>query len=155
MFKRLLFLFCLAIIIIAMLNAKIIGSIVADFLHFSKNNESFISKSYDMIVEKEERGSKNLTFFGVENNTNRPIIVVVAYNRGTFAIYEDEGITREEAISIAEKEDVKILSSFLVTWHTFSEEKDIKDYLYWCIDTKNQDNRLYIRFLDGEIVDKN
>lgn len=108
-----------------------------------------------MEVEQEERVGKDRTFFGKENNTGRPIIVIVTFRRRTYAIYGDIGITREKAISIAEKKEVKVLNSLLILWHTFSEEKDIKEYLYWFIDTENQDNRLYIRFLDGEIVDKN
>ncbi len=153
--KKILFFIVFTLIFIAILNAETILIISTDYLHVIKYNANYINRTYNMEVTKEKRVGKDLVFFGKENNTSRPIIVIVIFRGGAHVIYEDEGIKREEAISIADKEGVKVLSTLLVVWHTFREEKDIKEYLYWHIDTENQDNRLYIRFLDGEIVDKN
>lgn len=152
--KILLFMVFILVVYLMLPYFNFFIAMLPESLHFAKHNERYISKNYNIEVEKMSRSGDNLFFFGKEKSTDKEIIVIVALNGNIYTILQNEGITREDAILIAEKDGEKVLSSSLTLFHPFkSEEKFLKNSLHWNIVLKNQDNRLYLRFSDGEIYD--
>ncbi len=137
--------------------------IVALFINYSVYHANVIvpkkiSKKFNMTVDEFWNSGKDKFYKGIENGSNRiKYIIILNVDKQTYIVYEDEGISENEALSIAKDEGYNPHRTLLLVWHSFTGKnnkglKDIKNHMYWCIYEENgYEAPIFIHFLDGHI----
>ncbi len=121
---------------------------VEDFILFSKANEDYVSKAYNMDNTSKKIIFHDAVFYGKDNETNEYAYVLFVLKRGIYKVYENEGISKEEALQVFKKygKDIALDDISIFVWEAFRKGENIIEYLYWI---NENDLRYRVRFIDG------
>lgn len=121
--------------------------LVEEFIILCKANENYVSKAYNMDIISKEVIFHDIMFYGKDNETNEYAYVFFV-KRGIYKVYENEGISKEEALQVFKKygKDVALEDLSILVWSAFRKGENITEYLYWI---NESDYRYRVRFIDG------
>lgn len=121
---------------------------VEDFILFSKANEDYVSKAYNMDNTSKKIIFHDAVFYGKDNETSEYAYVLFVLKRGIYKVYENEGISKEEALQVFKKygKDIALDDISIFVWEAFRKGENIIEYLYWI---NENDLRYRVRFIDG------
>lgn len=150
--KKFYLIICILLLIFIIFNFNTLKNLVEEFIYFNKANENYVSKAYNMDITCKKRIGHDFVFYGRDNETNEYAYVLFVFRKGIYKVYENEGISKEEAIQVFKKygKDAALDDMSIFIWNAFRKGENIIDYVFWYIENEeHRDFRYRVRFSDG------
>lgn len=149
--KKVNIIICILLLVFIIFNFNTLKNIGEDFIYFNKANENYVSKAYNMDITCKKRIGHDFVFYGKDNESNEYAYVLFVFRKGIYKVYENEGISKEEAIQVFKKygKDAALDDICINVWGSFIKGKDIINYLYYFIENEHGYMRYRVNFVDG------